>query len=70
MMTDDRQRFTEGSKRDEDLRENPGIGQSKGAFARGGNLDHAEGENTVEGDVENDSGAQGEPSQRTGRENR
>ena len=41
-------------KRDQDLRSNPGIGQSKGAYAMGGDLDYAEGENTVEGDVEND----------------
>jgi hypothetical protein len=63
------QRFTDRSKRDEDLRENPGIGQSKGAFAAGGSLDDAEGETTVEGDVDNDAGPQGQPSQRTGRDN-
>ena len=47
---------------DRDLRGNPGIGQSKGAFARegamGGSLDDLEdleGVNTVEGDVENDT---------------
>ena len=68
-MSDDRQRFTDGSKRDEDLRANPGIGQSKGAFAAGGNLDDAEGEITVEGDTDNDSGPQGQPSLRTGRGN-
>jgi hypothetical protein len=56
-------------KLDEDLRENPGIGQSKGAFAMGGDLEDAEGENTVEGDVENDSAPQGQPSARRGREN-
>lgn len=42
----------------DDLDENPGIGQSKGLFARAGSED-AEliaGENTVEGDVENDAG--------------
>ena len=63
------QRFTAGSKRDEDLRENPGIGQSQGAFAAGRDLDDAEGETTLEGDVGNDSGPQGQPSQRRGRDN-
>lgn len=47
-------------KEDEDLIDNPGIGQSKGAFARGGRIEDAEGENTVEGDVENDPGPQGQ----------
>jgi hypothetical protein len=69
MTGKDNQRFTESSKRDEDLRENPGIGQSKGAFAAGGDLDDAEGESTVEGDVDNDAGPQNQPSQRTEREN-
>lgn len=43
--------------RPDDLEENPGIGQSKGLFGRAGS-DAAErlaGENTVEGDIENDS---------------
>ena len=69
MTSGDRQRFTEGSKLDEDLQENPGIGQSQGAFAAGGDLADAEGETTVEGDVDNDSGPQDQPSQRRGREN-
>lgn len=63
---------TTGAKpeQDKDLRENPGIGQSKGAFARGGDLDDAEGYNTVEGDVENDPGPQGQVSpDRRGRTN-
>ncbi len=42
---------------DED--ENPGIGQSKGLFARSGADDRdaelIEGENTIEGDTENDA---------------
>jgi hypothetical protein len=46
-------------KFDEDLENNPGIGQSKGAYAMGGDLDYAEGENTVEGDTENDANAAG-----------
>jgi hypothetical protein len=39
----------------DDLDENPGIGQSKGIFARAGSKDSdlIAGENTVEGDVEN-----------------
>lgn len=43
-----------GPKQDEDLKTNPGIGQSKGAFAAGEDIDDADGDNTVEGDVEND----------------
>ena len=46
-------------KLDEDLVRNPGIGQSKGAYAMGGDLDFAEGETTVEGDTENDANAAG-----------
>jgi hypothetical protein len=46
-------------KLDEDLVRNPGIGQSKGAYGMGGDLDFAEGENTVEGDTENDANAAG-----------
>jgi hypothetical protein len=41
----------------DDLDQNPGIGQSEGLFARTGSAD-AEliaGDNTVEGDVENDT---------------
>ena len=45
-----------GRKLDGDLRHNPGIGQSQDAYAMGGELDHAEGDNTVEGDVENEAG--------------
>ena len=39
----------------DDLERNPGIGQSKGAFATGEDPQSIEGENTTEGDVENDS---------------
>ena len=39
----------------DDLERNPGIGQSKGAFATGENPQSIEGENTTEGDVDNDS---------------
>jgi hypothetical protein len=56
---------------DRDLRGNPGIGQSKGAYAMGGDLDYAEGENTVEGDVENDPSPVGSvPEGKLGRTNR
>jgi hypothetical protein len=52
---------------DADLRGNPGIGSSKGA----GRNDDLEGENTVEGDVMNDTTRSGgiDPRQ-TGRTNR
>jgi hypothetical protein len=56
----------------DDLDENPGIGQSKGLFARAGSKD-AEliaGENTIEGDVENDAAlGQGADTGEVGREN-
>jgi hypothetical protein len=56
---------------DRDLRGNPGIGQSKGAYAMGGDLDYAEGENTVEGDVKNDPSPVGSvPGGKFGRTNR
>jgi hypothetical protein len=53
---------------DKDLRENPGIGTSKGTAGRG---DVPDGENTFEGDVENDVTRQGgvNPNQ-TGRTNK
>ena len=56
----------------DDLDENPGIGQSKGLFARAGSED-AEliaGENTVEGDVENDASLGEGAGGGVGRENR
>jgi hypothetical protein len=59
-MGGNEQRFTEGDKRDEDLRENPGISQSKGTTIVGRDVEADEGDNTVEGDVENDPGAQGQ----------
>ncbi|MER9296468.1 hypothetical protein NKI38_08210 [Mesorhizobium sp. M0621] len=43
---------------DADLVNNPGIGTSKGTIKEGDELD-LEGENTVEGDVENDTTAAG-----------
>jgi hypothetical protein len=55
----------------DDLDENPGIGQSKGLFARAGSED-AEllaGENTIEGDVENDASLGQGAGSDVGREN-
>jgi hypothetical protein len=59
---------------DKDLRHNPGIGASKGTIKGGDLLDEGEeldGDNTFEGDVENDVTQQGgvNPDQ-TGRTNR
>ena len=53
-------------KRDEDLKRNPGIGQSKGSFMTGTPPEEVEGENTVEGDNENNAGRFGQV--KTGRE--
>jgi hypothetical protein len=50
------------TQHDKDLRENPQIGGSKGATIAGATPDELEdfqGENTFEGDVENDTNAQG-----------
>jgi hypothetical protein len=41
----------------DDLKRNPGIGQSKGSFMTGISPEEIEGENTVEGDVDNDTTA-------------
>jgi hypothetical protein len=41
----------------DDLERNPGIGQSKGSFSTGIAPDEIDGDNTVEGDSENDSTA-------------
>ena len=44
----------------DDLERNPGIGSSKGVFSRTGtNPEAIEGETTAEGDVMNDTNAQG-----------
>ncbi|HYZ33867.1 MAG TPA: hypothetical protein VE684_16480 [Crenalkalicoccus sp.] len=56
----------------DDLERNPGIGSSKGVFSRtGANPEEIEADSTSEGDVLNDTGAQGgvNPDQR-GRTNR
>jgi hypothetical protein len=60
---------------DKDLHENPQIGGSKGARMAGATpdeLEEFEGENTFEGDVENDTNPQGgidKPIRRQGRPN-
>ncbi|TPK95383.1 hypothetical protein FJ934_12040 [Mesorhizobium sp. B2-4-12] len=58
---------------DKDLKQNPGIGASRGTI-KGGNLldedEELDGENTFEGDVENDTTPQGGVNPRqTGRTN-
>ncbi|HEX8841271.1 MAG TPA: hypothetical protein VF757_03125 [Sphingomicrobium sp.] len=55
-MTDNKKDKTETLTRD-DLERDPGIGQSKGSFMTGVPPEEIEGENTLEGDVENDSTA-------------
>ena len=54
-----------------DLERNPGIGSSKGVFGRGTDPEALEADNTSEGDVANDTNAQGgvDPNQR-GRTNK
>ncbi len=55
----------------DDLERNPGIGQSKGAFATGEDPEEIAGENTTVGDVENDSTANdGVPQEDRGRTNK
>ena len=48
-------------KLQDDLERNPGIGSSKGLFARAGGEDESliEGANTFEGDIDNDGGPAG-----------
>jgi hypothetical protein len=43
----------------DDLEFNPGIGQSRGLASQGGVPDELAGENTTEGDIENDVGPDG-----------
>jgi hypothetical protein len=56
----------------DDLEENPGIGQSAGMFARGSSDDGGliEGENTIEGDTENNADSAGAVHPDLGRTNR
>jgi hypothetical protein len=58
-----------GPKQDEDLKRNPGIGQSIGT-SQGGDIDLIEGENTVEGDIDNNAGRFGEVNTDRGRTNK
>ena len=54
----------------DDLERNPGIGQSRGSFATGMPPSEMEGENTVEGDIDNDStGGDGVPERKRERTN-
>lgn len=55
----------------DDLERNPGIGSSKGLFAREGGEDAEliEGDNTFEGDVDNDAGRAGGVNMEEGRTN-
>jgi hypothetical protein len=69
-LTDTKHRKGESPLAD-DLERNPGIGQSKGAFMTGEDPESIEGENTVEGDVDNDSTANdGVPEEERERTNR
>lgn len=69
MMTTTKHRKGESPFPD-DLERNPGIGQSKGSFMTGIPPEEIEGENTVEGDFENDSTANdGVPQAERGRTN-
>ncbi len=53
----------------DDLDRNPGVGQSGGLFARtsGKDAELIEGDNTVEGDTENDGGTAGGVEPKLGR---
>jgi hypothetical protein len=55
-MTDTKHQKGESPFAD-DLERNPDVGQSKGSFMTGEDPQSIAGENTVEGDVENDSTA-------------
>jgi hypothetical protein len=62
---------SDGSPFPDDLERNPGIGQSKGTFATGEDLETIEGENTFEGDVDNDTTlTDGVPQKERGRTNK
>ena len=57
-------------KLQDDLERNPGIGSSKGLFARAGGEDEGliEGANTFEGDIDNDGGLAGGINPKLGRD--
>ena len=69
-MADTKQRESDKPKLDQDLEDNPGIGQSKGSFMTGILPEEIEGENTVEGDTDNNAGRFGQVKKDTGRSNR
>lgn len=66
-----KRRFTTPEPADKDLRQNPGIAQGQGIDNIRDTFEDEEGDNTVEGDVLNDSTPQGgvDPDQR-GRTNK
>jgi len=68
-MDEKRERGIAGSKHDEDLKRNPGIGQGAGT-SQGGDVDLIEGENTVEGDIDNNAGRFGQVKTDMGRTNK
>jgi len=68
-MNQDRRQGVAGPKQDEDLRRNPGIGQGAGT-SQGGDTDLIEGENTVEGDIDNNADAAGAVKTDMGRTNK
>ena len=57
-------------KLQDDLERNPGIGSAKGLFARAGGQDEdlIEGDNTFEGDTDNDGGNAGGVNPELGRD--
>jgi hypothetical protein len=57
-MDQKRERGIAGPKQDEDLNRNRGIGQSIGT-SQGGDVELIKGENTVEGDIDNNADASG-----------
>lgn len=67
-MAGKREHGGSGLKPDQDLRRNPGIGQSVGT-SQGGDPELIEGENTVEGDVDNNAGRFGQVKTDMGRTN-
>ena len=68
-MNQDRKQGVAGPKQDEDLRRNPSIGQGAGT-SQGGDVDLIEGENTVEGDIDNNADAAGAVKTDMGRTNK
>ena len=55
----DQPEWGEGDGPPDDLERNPGVGQSKGTFATGEDTESIAGDNTVEGDLDNDTTPQG-----------